>query len=77
MFFKIASDTNIGEATGETNPPMTDDSDHGKVDFTILNSHRMSYYTTMFIGSNKQEIKVAFDTMTPMSLLNSANCQGC
>jgi hypothetical protein len=37
----------------------------------------MSYYTRMFIGSNKQEIKVAFDTMTPISLINSQNCEGC
>ena len=37
----------------------------------------MNYYASMFVGSNKQEIKVAFDTMTPLSLINSANCQGC
>lgn len=37
----------------------------------------MQYYTKMFIGSEKQEIKVAFDTMTPISLVNSYNCEGC
>lgn len=31
----------------------------------------------MYIGSDKQEIKVAFDTMTPISLVNSWNCLGC
>lgn len=31
----------------------------------------------MYVGSNKQELKVAFDTMVPLSLINSMNCQGC
>lgn len=37
----------------------------------------MQYYTKMYIGSDKQEIKVAFDTMTPVSMVNSWNCLGC
>lgn len=37
----------------------------------------MNYYTKMYIGSDKQEIKLAFDTMMPISLINSMNCEGC
>lgn len=49
----------------------------GKIEAKIEDNNRMQYYTKMYIGSKKQEIKVAFDTMTPISLINSFNCAGC
>jgi hypothetical protein len=49
----------------------------GRIEAKILDNNRMQYYTKMFIGSEQQEIKVAFDTMTPISLIDSFNCEGC
>lgn len=49
----------------------------GRLNFSIRDHNRMQYYTKMYIGSDKQEIKVSFDTMTPISLVNSWNCLGC
>lgn len=45
--------------------------------FSIEDESRMTYYTKMYIGSNKQEVRMAFDTMTPISLVNAQNCVGC
>lgn len=49
----------------------------GKFDFLMTDLNSKTYYTTIILGSHKQEVKVAFDTMTPMSIINSQNCQEC
>jgi hypothetical protein len=63
----------------ETRPPRREPKEdmNGKLDFNIMDSNRMTYYTKVYVGSNQQEISVGFDTMTPVSLINSANCKGC
>jgi hypothetical protein len=45
--------------------------------FNIQDDQRSMYYTTMYLGSEKQPIKVAFDTMLTLSMINSFNCLGC
>ena len=37
----------------------------------------MSYFTTIYIGSQKEEVNLAFDTNSPISVINTANCDGC
>jgi len=60
-----------------THPPKQDHAQRGNFDFAINDINRMTYYTTMYVGSNQQEMRIGFDSMTPVSLINSANCEGC
>lgn len=46
-------------------------------DFQVDTDKNLSYYTKLYVGSLKAEVKVAFDTMSTISLINSSNCQGC
>ena len=36
--------------------------------------HKNNYYATMYIGSNKEKVNVAFSTADRISLIASANC---
>ena len=60
-----------------TTHPIGPEKQNGHLSFDIRDHNRMQYYTKMYIGSDQQEIKVAFDTMTPISMVNSWNCLGC
>mmetsp|Transcript_4168 Transcript_4168/g.7065 ORF Transcript_4168/g.7065 Transcript_4168/m.7065 type:complete len:194 (-) Transcript_4168:1436-2017(-) len=52
--------------------------DRGNIqDLALKNYDALNYYTQIFVGSQQEEVKVAFDTMSTVSLINSANCDGC
>ena len=46
-------------------------------DFKVDTDRSLSYFTKVYVGSLEAEIRVAFDTMSTVSLINSSNCQGC
>ena len=37
----------------------------------------MSYFAEFSLGSNKQDVRLAFSTASPVSVVNSQNCEGC
>lgn len=37
----------------------------------------MSYFTTLHVGSQQEEVNLAFDTASPISIINTENCAGC
>lgn len=39
--------------------------------------HKNNYYTKMYVGSELEEVNIAFSSAAKISLINSANCQGC
>ena len=49
----------------------------GTLNFKIRDDQRSVFYTTVYVGSEKQPIKLAFDTMVTLSMINSFNCLGC
>lgn len=49
----------------------------GVIDLGITDGNRMQYYTKLYVGSKRQELKFAFSTVNPLTLLNSDTCQGC
>jgi len=65
------------ENTHPPEPVNPENENHGKYSFNIKDINRMAYYTTLYVGSDQQEIRVGFDTMSPLSLINTASCEGC
>lgn len=47
------------------------------IGFELKNFEKLAYYTRLYVGSEEKEIKVAFDTMVPMSVFSSYDCDGC
>jgi len=37
----------------------------------------MSYFTTLYLGSEKTPVNLAFDTTSPISVVNTDKCEGC
>ena len=37
----------------------------------------MTYYTEMYVGENKQPLRMSFSTRIPISIINKYNCEGC
>lgn len=37
----------------------------------------MSYFTTLYLGSQKSPVNLAFDTTSPISVVSSDKCEGC
>ena len=37
----------------------------------------MTYFSEFSIGSDKQNVRLAFSTASPVSVVNSQNCDGC
>ena len=39
--------------------------------------HKNNYFTKMYVGSELEEVNIAFSSAAKISVINSANCQGC
>ena len=56
----------------------TDTADDGSsIGVSLHEEHGMYYSTKVFLGSEKQELTVAFSTSSTISVINAKDCTGC
>ena len=49
----------------------------GEINFALDEEHGMYYSTNVYVGSEKQELRVAFSTSSTISVINAKDCTGC
>jgi len=49
----------------------------GVKDLSLRDTNGMYYYTSLYMGTDKQKLNVAFSTASTITVINSKNCQGC
>ena len=42
-----------------------------------IGDHNNAFYTTLFVGSAQEEVKLSMDTISTMSVIASSMCVGC
>ena len=50
---------------------------NNNLNMNIDDYNSMSYFTEFNMGSEKHGVRLAFDTASPVSIINSQNCEGC
>jgi hypothetical protein len=40
-------------------------------------NNKSNYFTSFLVGSNNEEVKLGFDMMKSLSVINAQNCFGC
>jgi hypothetical protein len=51
--------------------------DGSSIGVSLHEEHGMYYSTNVYLGSEKQELTVAFSTSSTISVINSKDCTGC
>jgi len=54
-----------------------DEDKDGLLKFDVIDRNSFDYYTTMYVGSAREEVKLAIDTVSLASVIAAQNCQGC